>query len=163
MLGLAQQQQRFRFLAQSPIRQFSSQVNDNENDEDGIDFPYLFLNTDDTLVKPAPETNKHLHDQMVSLLTMTQTKEYHGIDQPNLKNLISLAYIDLLEAIARGDRSHINSVCEANLYQAFSEGLDELNLSTKDIKVMNNLDDDEYIDAFMDGPISKLFDVEIVD
>ena len=54
----------------------------------------------------------------------------HGVDQPQLKNIFAMAYINLLEAIAADDRASINSYCEGNLYRAFNEGLNELNYIT---------------------------------
>ena len=64
---------------------------------------------------------------MTKFSSLTQKKKLNDIDWPKLKNLMSFIYIDLLEAIAAGDRDQINAICQANLYQAFSEGLDELN------------------------------------
>ena len=85
----------------------------------------------------------------------------HGEDYPRLKNFIALGYIVLLEAIASGDKNQIRQVCEGNLYKSFSEGLDELSFSTKEIMVLNKPDFE--LDERMDKEIDELFDVEVVD
>ena len=62
------------------------------------------------------------------------------MEYPRLKNLIALAYIDLLESIAASDKEQIRKITEGDLYLAFSEGLDELNYEAKEIKVLNTDD-----------------------
>ena len=112
--------------------------------------------------------NKHEKDSLLDekmrndlsqFLTLRQTQERNDFDYPRLKNLIALAYIDLLESIAAGDKEQIRKISEGDLYRAFSEGLDELNFETKEIKVLNI---DEELGPTDDDKIDKLFDIEVL-
>ena len=86
----------------------------------------------------------------------------HGVDQPQLKNIFAMAYINLLEAIAADDRASINSYCEGNMYRAFNEGLNELNYTAQSIKVMNPIEKWD-VDIYDDKTFNEIFDIEIID
>ena len=100
--------------------------------------------------------------EMTQFLKLTQKKASNGIDQPQLKNLFALAYIQLLEAVASNEIAQINSYCEANLYRAFSEGLSDLNYTTQSISVMNQEAVAE-VDISDDATFNELFDMEVID
>lgn len=119
----------------------------SDEEEDDLDFPYAFLNTDD-LVKPSEEGDSRVLSEMSEFLKLNQEDWSHGVTVPRLKNGIAKAYVVLLDSIATNDRQQINLVCEANLYRAFSEGMDELNSNFRDITVLNKPEDfDSATDA----------------
>ena len=70
-----------------------------ENEDDGIDFPYAFLNKDELF--PSPESvDLPMKEALTNFLLVDQTKEDNGVDHPRLKDVFSAHYVELLEAIA---------------------------------------------------------------
>lgn len=131
-------------------------VSDDEDDD--IDFPYAFLNYEE-FVKPNEETEPRILSEMSEFLKLNQDERFHKISVPRLKNGIAKAYVVMLDSVATNDRQQINLMSEANLYRAFSEGLDELNSNFKDITVLNKPD---YFDSATDAQIDDLFEMEVV-
>lgn len=61
----------------------------------------------------------------------------------SLKPGFSLAYVSLLQSIAKNDLVQISSICEKTLYREFTTGLQDINFNYKQIEVLNLSEDDE--------------------
>ncbi len=61
----------------------------------------------------------------------------------SLRPGFSLAYISLLQSIAKNDLTQISSICEKTLYREFTTGLQDINFNYKQIEVLNLSEDDD--------------------
>ena len=120
-------------------RFFSSVVENELEDDDGIDFPYAFLNKDELVPKPKG-LDAPMKKSFTTFLEVKQTQEEIGVEQPCLKDVFSAHYVNLLEAIAQRETADLRKICEGNLYRAFMEGLEDLNEQSMKVEVMRPFD-----------------------
>ena len=64
-------------------------------------------------------------------------------DAAGLRLGFSLAYVSLLQSIAKNDMVQLANICEKSLYREFASGLQDINFNYKAIEVLNLSEDDD--------------------
>ena len=106
---------------------------DDDPDEKGVEFPYVFLNTDELVTRPESRIKERTAEELTKFLDYDQ--KIDGV--PKLKHSIGQTYIALLKSISESDISGLGKLCEGNMIQAFSEGLGSLHRHTDEIQLLN--------------------------
>ena len=80
---------------------------------------------------------------MVRLTEFLNDRKNQFPDAAGLRTGFSLAYVSLLQSVAKNDMVQMANICEKSLYREFATGLQDINFNYKAIEVLNLSQDDE--------------------
>lgn len=137
-----------RFFS-TPAQQSDDEDNLEEDDnDDGLSMPYIPLNTSQLVHK-----NEENKDEDIEIWN-----QFIKLPDPNCAHIFRRTYVELLNAIAKQDKTNLRILCEGNLSTEFRQSLDRIMPQVQAIEVFNKPDENAS-----ESDLEKLIKVEVID